>query len=337
MLVYAGAERTGRWSGAGVQPQNFPRGMGAKTDEAFVALQAGGLEMIYDHPVEAITDMLRGFFTGPLLVGDYSQIEARTLAWLAGQQDLLDVFAAKQDPYAFMASRLYGRPITKDSTDDSLPPGITPRFMGKQVVLGCGYGMGAEKFQTMLSDVYDVDIEAATAMKTINIYRRANQSIVKWWGKLEEAAQEALRKPGTVTTAGRVTMETATIGGFLYLLVHLPSGRNLHYFEPELSGDSNIKYWGRNPYAGGKWDRISGYGGKFAENITQALSRDLMADAMLRLEDAGFRLLLTVHDEIVSEVTGLLSTFKDVMLSTPSWAAGLPVDAEVFQCARYRK
>jgi DNA polymerase len=349
MLVYAGAERTGRWSGVGIQPQNFPRGMGEATDAAFSALHAGVFEMVYEHPVESLTEMLRGFFKGPLLVGDYAQIEARTLAWQAGQADLLAVFAKKEDPYSFMASRIYGRPIDKKSTDPSLPPGITPRFMGKQVVLGCGYGMGPDKFMSMLADVYDVDIDIAFAYRVVNTYRAVNRSITRFWDRLGEAARFVVtsKKADVVVQAWpairgsiagpTIRMGMTEVGGLPYLWIQIPSGRRLYYCEPAVNGD-NLEYWGRNPYAGGRWDRIHGYGGKFAENITQALSRDLMADAMLRLDAKGFNLVLTVHDEIVAEDdAGLLPAFKEIMLTLPKWAEGLPVDADVFSCGRYRK
>jgi len=300
-------------------------------------LPGGRYRMVYEHPVESLTEMLRGFFVGPFLVGDYAQIEARTLAWLAGQTDLLEVFAKKLDPYAFMASRIYGRTITKESTDPSLPPGITPRFMGKQVVLGCGYGMGPEKFQTMLDGVYDVQIDIPFAYRVVSTYRATNPAITALWRRLGEAAKyTVLLKKERIQVASNIAMGMTTVGGLHYLWIEIPSGRKLYYCEPVVAGD-NLEYWGRNPYKGGKWDRIHGYGGKFAENVTQALSRDLMADAMLRLEARGFNLLLTVHDEIVADDNGLLPLFKQVMLTIPDWAKGLPVDAEVFSCQRYRK
>jgi DNA polymerase len=142
------------------------------------------------------------------------------------------------------------------------------------------------------------------------------------------------RKEFRVTS--NISMGMTGVGGLHYLWIQIPSGRRLYYCEPEMVGDG-LEYWGRNPYKGGKWDRVRGYGGKFVENITQALSRDLMGNAMLRLEEQGFKLVATIHDEIVAEDNGLLSAFKEVMLSAPAWARGLPVDVEVFQCARYRK
>jgi DNA polymerase len=336
MLVYYGAAATGRWSGAGVQPQNFPRGLGEGTEQAFEALASGALELLYDDPVGTIADMLRGFFIGPLLVGDYAQIEARMLAWRAGQLDLVKVFADHGDPYSMMASRIYGRPINKHSTDPALPDGFTPRFLGKQVVLGCGYGMGPEKFRRMLSDIYDLDITAELAERAVATYRVSNGRILAYWKRLESAARYVLGTKKAVQVDAQTGMGLTRVGGIEYLFIHLPSGRKLYYCEPELS-DDGIRYWGRNIYTGGKWERIGTYGGKLAENVTQALSRDIMASAMIRLDAAGFELLLTIHDEIVAKDNGLLPAFKEIMLTPPEWAKGLPLDVETFQAQRYRK
>lgn len=329
MLVYCGAERTGRWSGMGVQPQNFPRGLGEGTEEFFDALEHGVVEHLYDNPVATVAEALRGFLVGPFIVGDYSQIEARTLAWLAGQADLLKVFAEKGDPYKHMASRIYGKPMAEVTKDE--------RFMGKQVVLGCGYGMGSQKFQRMLSEIYDVDISADLAMRVVSMYRSVNARIVAFWGRLERAFIHVVQsgKP-LVCVTPNIKMGNIEVGGIRYAFIELPSGRRLYYCEPEMSADG-VRYWGRNIYTGGKWDRVSTYGGKLAENVTQATSRDLMAQAMLKLDAEGFRLLLTVHDEIVADDNGLSEKFKAVMLSLPGWAQGLPVDAEVFSSRRYRK
>jgi DNA polymerase len=183
-----------------------------------------------------------------------------------------------------------------------------------------------------------VDIDLPFAYRVISTYRAANGAITALWRRLGEAAKHVVMlKKADLAVTSNIRMGYQLVGGLHYLWIQIPSGRKLWYCEPEMVGEG-LEYWGRNPYKGGKWDRIRGYGGKFAENVTQALSRDLMADAMLRLEDAGFKLLLTVHDEIVAEAEeGLLLAFKQVMLSSPDWAKGLPVDAEVFQCARYHK
>jgi DNA polymerase len=241
----------------------------------------------------------------------------------------LKVFAEKGDPYKMAAARIYGKPekeITKDE-----------RFMGKQVTLGAGYGMGADKFQRMLDDTYDIEIDVPFAFRVINTYREANRAITGLWRRLGEAAKHVVMlKKEDVAVTSNIRMGMTTVGQLPYLWIQIPSGRRLYYCEPVMVGD-NLEYWGRNPYKGGKWDRVHGYGGKFAENITQALSRDLMADAMLRLEAEGFKLVATIHDEVVAEGSEGLEQFKKTMRVSPPWAAGLPLDVEVFTCKRYRK
>lgn len=330
-LIYAGAERTTRWSSGGVQLHNIPRGMGEATDQAFDALAVGGLDILYDDTVGTVADMLRGFFVEDpgLIVGDFAQIEARGLAWSAGQADLVASFAKGEDVYCNMASRIYGRTVTKKDKDE--------RFMGKVTVLGCGYGMGWGKFQRFLSEVYDIDIEERMAMLVINTYRETNHRIAAWWRRLDDAFKFTVRhQKDRVQVDSRITMGTTEVGGLRYAWIGLPSQRRLWYAEPSIKEEA-VEYWGRNIYKGGKWDRVSTWGGKLAENITQATSRDVMAEAMLKLDAAGFKLLLTVHDEVVALDTGSVSRYKEIMLTPPEWATGLPIDVEIFQSRRYRK
>ncbi len=330
-LIYAGAERTTRWSSGGVQLQNIPKGMGEAADTAFEALAAGALDLLYDDTVGTVADMLRGYFIEApgLLVGDFAQIEARALAWLAGQHDVVQAFAKGEDLYCRMASRIYGREITKKDKPE--------RTMGKVVVLGAGYGIGWEKFQTYLSDVWDIDVDEAFAMRVIGTYREANHRIAAWWRRLDDAFKFTVRhQKDRVQVDARVSMGTTEVGGLRYAWIQLPGGRRLWYAEPAMT-DKGVEYWGRNIYKGGKWDRVGTWGGKLAENITQATARDVMADAMLRLDAAGFGLLLTVHDEVVAVDNGDVAGYKSILMTPPGWASGLPIDVEIFQSRRYRK
>lgn len=342
VLIYSGAERTQRWSSGGIQVHNFPRGLGKKTDVAFEALRSGAFEMLYENPVDVIAQMLRGFLLGPMLVGDFAQIEARTLNWFAGQKDILDIFRAKGDVYCHTASAIYGRPITKKSTDPKLPAGIDPRFIGKTTELGAGYGLGWQKFQRQLNEVFDVQIDAEFAMRIINTYRATHQHVCAWWRRLEQGFTFAVqRNVPRLQVDPKIAMGNVEVGGLRYAYIELPSGRRLYYAEPEMTADG-VRYWGRNIYLGGKWDRVSTYGGKLAENIVQAFSRDVMGEAMIRLAVKGYKLLSTVHDEIVSEDPSpedpdLLSDYHNIMVVTPSWAEGLPIEVEVFRSRRYRK
>jgi DNA polymerase len=338
-LIYGGAERTTRWSSGGVQLHNLPRGLGEATDLAFDALNAGLIELLYDDAVGTIAEALRGFLVGPFLVGDFAQIEARSLNWFAGQSDIIALFAAKKDVYCFTASKIYGREITKSSTDPKLPPGVSPRFIGKTTELGAGYGIGSEKLQRQLDEVFDIQIDMDFAAKIVSTYRSTHSRVVQWWETLQNGfTRVVMRNLPRIQVDAKVAMGNVVVGGLRYAYIELPNGRRLYYAEPEMTADG-VRYWGRNIYKGGKWDRVSTYGGKLAENVVQAFSRDVMADAMLRLDAAGYKLLLTVHDEIIAEDDGahLLANFKDIMLCTPSWAEGLPIDVEVFQTRRYRK
>lgn len=334
-MVYAGAERTARWSSMGVQLQNFPRGLGTATEEAFQALKAGVLPVVYADPVGTVAEMLRGFLVGPFLVGDFAQIEARMLAWLAGEEPLLQLFREKADPYCAMASRIYSKPVTKKDKDE--------RFMGKQVVLGAGYGLGHRGFRRLLDETYDVDVSEEFAQRVVKVYRAANPAIVKFWGLLERGWAFATQKdtPGKKYKVGPVYMGTVHHQGEKYTFIELPSGRRMYYARPEVKSDE-LRYFGRDLKRGGMWGTVKTYGGKLAENVTQAASRDVLAEAMLRLDDLGFNLVATVHDEVVCETHPLyadaeLKQFEEELVKVPRWAKGLPIEAEVFQAQRYRK
>lgn len=339
-FVYGGAERTLRWSSWGVQLQNFPRGFGAKQELAFRLLDAGLLDLSFDDIVGTVAEMLRGFILGPLIVGDYAQIEARVLVWLAGQKEMLKVFSEHGDPYSVMASKVYGRTITKESTDDSLPSGVTPRFMGKQLVLGAGYGLGHKGFRRLLDETYDVDIEEEEAKRLIKIFRRSNPEVVNLWGVLERGWRYATSNKSKLIQVGPVQMGTTTVGDIPYTFIVLPSGRRLWYADARVKPNGDLRYFGRDLKRGGSWQMVGTYGGKLAENVTQAVARDIMALGMLRLEEHGWPMLGTVHDEAISRPKGGADEeqeFQRVMCELPSWAAGLPVEAEVFTSDRYRK
>jgi DNA polymerase len=348
-MVFHGAG-TGRWSSMGVQLHNLLRGLAHETPDwpaidksenanelAFAALHSGTMAELYPNPIRAIASMMKGFILGPLLAGDFSQIEARTLAKLARQFDLLDAFANKKDPYRAMASRLYVKPPERISTSE--------RFMGKQVVLGCGYGLGKHGFQYLLKTVYDIDVTLDESDRIVKIYRAANENTVSYWWALERLAKQAvMEQPQTFMTSS----DCPGIGVRTFrrwLCIRIPSGRVLWYYEPELEPDEKgmtLFYQGRDTTKGGRWSRIKLYGGKLAGHVTQATARDIMADAMLRLLDAGFTLLLTVHDEIVSpasdpEVPEETARFAKLMRQPPAWWPDIPLDVEVHWSMRYQK
>lgn len=363
-FVYCGAERTARWSANGIQPQNFPRGFtGLEIFLVFRAIERGmdWMEVLFvgcarpaPEPALTVTSTiangLRGFIVAPpgntLIVGDLSQIEARTLNWLAGETYKVEMFANGEDLYSYMASAIYGKEINKKDHP-------AERFMGKQAELGAGYGLGARGFQFMLDDNYDVQISEDFAQTVINTYRAKSPRVTKFWDRVQacfvhvignRSKKVALWPEAVREGRPQIFMGTFERENILYAYIELPSGRRLYYAAPSLVSSPKgpqARYFGRDRYSKG-WTDVRTYGGKLAENITQALSRDVMAEAMLRLQEAGFALNGTVHDEIISEEEEAGSEekakqFHDLMVQVPEWAPGLPLEAEVFVSRRYRK
>jgi DNA polymerase len=355
-FLYCGAERTNRWSSSGVQMQNFKRGLGETTNIAFKALHAGALEYILEGadasaphepkltPTGIISEILKGFLIGPFLVGDFSTIEPRVLAWLAEDEDQLALFRKGGDPYCALASVIYNRMITKKD--------IGERFMGKQGELGCGYGLGANGFQFMLDDTYDVQIEEEFAQQVVNAYRQRHPKIVKFWKRVNDGFVYALaKKIPRLRVTRNLYMGYSEINTYInssgvetpvpYLWIELPSGRKMYYATPELEATKKgpcVSYFGRDRYSGG-WGWVRTYGGKIAENVTQSIARDAMAEALLRLDAAGFDLNMTVHDEGTAEQDGTkdLREFKRIMEIRPKWALDLPIKVDAYETLRYRK
>lgn len=355
-LMYHGAG-TGRWAGRGVQLHNLPRpSLGKRDVEGAIGLISQSarpadadddIEFLYGATPSVISDCLRGCVIardGKILrVADFANIEGRVNAWGGGQADKVALFAENGPVYERMASVIYGIPIeqvTKESME---------RFVGKQSELGCGYGMGWEKFMRSLYDDFGVVIAQELARLTIDKWRETNPKIVQWWYDLEEAAIAAMRTPGHVFTSGPVEFYCphATHERAGFLLCRLPNGRLLYYRRPEIRNvktpwgqeKEQLTYMARNSFTN-KYERQKTYGGKLCENVVQAISRDLLADAMLRVERHGYPVVLTVHDEIVSEADrghGSQEEFEQLMAHVPSWASGCPIHVEGFASLRYRK
>jgi DNA polymerase bacteriophage-type len=332
VFSYHGAQ-TGRWAGRGFQPQNLPRPAFNDADtcvKLFEQRDPELLEMLYGDPMAALSSCLRSMIVpaqgNRLMVVDFNAIEARVLAWLAGEQEPLDVFATGQCIYCHAATSIYGRTITKADKEE--------RQIGKVAVLALGYQGGVGAFQTMAA-AYRVEIEDELADQIKVKWRKANKNIVRFWYALEEAANNAVKHRGHAFDAGPITFKCH--GDFLF--AKLPSGRRLAYYQPRL-GNNGLEFWGTDSRLGGRWAKLDTYGGKLAENITQAVARDLLADAMLRVEAAGYPVVMHVHDEIVSEVPkdfGSLAKFEELICQMPDWATGLPMAVEGFECERYRK
>lgn len=345
-FLYCGAERTSRWSSSGVQLQNLKRGLGETTEIAFRALRSGALEFVLEGadasaphepkltPTGIVSEIMKGFLLGPFLVGDFSTIEPRVLAWFADDEEQLKLFRDGGDPYCALASVIYGRKITKKDVGE--------RFMGKQGELGCGYGLGAGGFQFMLDDTYDVQIEKEFAQQVVNAYRQRHPKNVAFWKRLNDGFIYALaKKIDRIRVTKHLSMGYSEIAKTPFLWIELPSGRKMYYGTPELEATPKgpcVVYYGRDRYTGG-WGWIRTYGGKLAENVTQGFAREVIAEAMLRLDAEGFDLQMTVHDEVAAEQDGTkkLEDFRSIMETPPPYAFDLPIKVDAYETLRYRK
>ena len=332
-LVYHGAS-TGRWSGAGVQLQNLPRDTVKDFEWSRKNLTAS-----MDKVLSTLSRMVRGsIMAAPdhrLMWADYAAVEARGVAWLAGQEDLIDLFAKGGKVYEEMAAVIFNVPaeeIGKDSLE---------RFLGKTVILGCGYSMGAQKFR-MSCAAMGTEIDEELAYRAVNAYRSNYAKIPRLWKMLDEAAIAAIAERGRETKYRSVSFYADKN----WLLIKLPSGRKLFYREPRLVtyagpyGEKvSVEYSAVNSMTK-KWNRERTFGGKLTENIVQGLCRDLIADAMLRLETSGYPVIASVHDEVISEVPvgqGSVEEMVALMCQLPDWAKDFPLAAEGKEGLRYGK
>lgn len=335
------AAGTGRFGGQGIQFQNFPRGVIddiiPAIDEVLVHNDASAIEMIYGDLMSFFSSILRGMLIPTegheLFAVDYNAIEVRVLFWLADNRKGLQHLRNGSDLYCELASKIYKTKVTKKDK--------SKRFVGKEAVLGCGYGMGAAKFQSSVNNKgQEIDLDLSKlAVKT---YREENKEVVMMWGNLEACAILAVKSPGKKYRTNKTTWFKE--GRFLFC--ELPSGRRLAYCDPFIRNMEVFKkvkpvlhFWGVNSTTK-KWAVEKAWGGLLCENVCQAVSRDLTADAMLKMEAAGLTVLLTVHDEIVPEAPiGQFEVHEveDIMLDLPEWAEGLPVTVEGFKSHRYKK
>jgi DNA polymerase len=206
------------------------------------------------------------------------------------------------------------------------------------IVHNCGYGLGSKKFREQLDTVYDVQVDEPFAERCIRAFRRKYSAISALWKKLETGFAYAVSNRSKRIRVGPVFMGLTEISGREFAFIEMPNGRRMFYAYPRVNEEGRVEYLGRNLYKGGAWEIVSTYGGKTTENLVQALSRDLLAGAMLNLDRAGFPLVLTVHDEVVAEGGAeRLKEFEEIMKRVPPWATGLPLGVESFHCVRYRK
>lgn len=343
-LLQYHAATTGRWGGRIIQPQNMPRPKLSREEikEATDVILSGDvlmLEALFGPPMDVVSSCLRAMLVAgegkTLVAADFSAIEARVLAWLAEEESTLDVFRDSGKVYEHAAARIYNvgmADVTKDQ-----------RFIGKVAVLALGYGGGKVAFARMAS-VYGVELPESKAEEIKVAWRKANQKTVAFWAALEAASMEAVRRPGITIPASR-NIAFRKSGSFLWC--RLPSKRVICYPFPKIIMKETP--WGEEKptlafktvnSVTKKWGDTDTYGGKLAENITQAVSRDLLAEAIIRVESAGWPVVLHVHDEVVCEVPDsftYLGCFVRVVEESPAWAEGLPLAAEGWVSTQFGK
>ncbi|RRK35463.1 hypothetical protein EBB54_20640 [Schaedlerella arabinosiphila] len=336
LLQFYGANRTGRWAGRLVQVQNLPQNHIEDLELARRLVREGrfeDVEMLYDSTPNVLSELIRTAFVPEpgcrFVVADFSAIEARVLAWLAGERWRLEVFSSHGKIYEASASAMFHVPI------EEVTKGSPLRQKGKIAELGLGYGGAAGALVSM--GALEMGLSEDELPSLVAAWRRANPHITQFWWDVDKAAVEAVTKR-TGTRAGRITFEYRS--GILFVM--LPSGRKLAYVKPRLAvnkfGREGLTYEGISENK--KWGRIETYGPKLVENIVQGTARDLLAEAMLRVERKGYSIVMHCHDEIIAEVpegSGSVEEMCEVMAVQPFWAEGLPLRADGYECPFYQK
>lgn len=349
LFRYYGANRTGRWAGRLVQLQNLPQNHIEELDEARQLAKMNDLDMIeliYDKPTHILSQLIRTAFVAPegytFSVADFSAIEARVIAWVAGEEWRLDLFKdPKADIYCASASKMFGVPVHK---------GDELRQRGKVAELALGYGGGVNALTTMDTKKALTEEEKPEILLK---WREANKKVVSLWKSLENAAKKCI----STRTAQVFEIDSLASVTFRYesgaMTIELPSGRKLFYPSARLgirtiqgvNGDfdvQDISYFGQDQTTG-KWVNLHTYGGKLTENIIQAISRDLLANAIFKVFDLGYNIVLHVHDEIAAEIPKdgkeetVLQQMIDAMCTAPEWAANIPLRAAGYITEYYKK
>lgn len=336
LLQFYGANRTGRWAGRLVQAQNLPQNHLPDLELAREIVKSGDeelLDALFASVPGTLSELIRTAFIPRdgcrFLVADFSAIEARVLAWLANEEWVLEEFRGKGKIYEATASRMFHVPqesIIKGN------PNYAYRQKGKQATLSCGYGGGVGALKAMGAKMPEAEMQPL-----VDAWRAANPNIVAFWSALDRAARTVIRRK-TSAHVGKVTLYWQDDKMFM----RLPSGRNLCYQSPHFTengfGSDAIGYYA--PNAAGQMVVQETFGGKLAENATQAIARDILAHALLTLEKNGYPVVFHVHDEAVIEKPtgqGSLEEACRLMAIAPDWAKDLPLRADGYECAYYRK
>ena len=335
LLQFYGANRTGRWAGRLVQIHNLPQNHMEDLELARSLVKEGRydlIELFYDSTPEALSELIRTAFVARpgcrFIVSDFSAIEARVMGYLAGENWVMEEFRGAGKIYEQTAAKMFHIPIGE------ITKGSPYRARGKVASLACQYG-GAEGALVSMGALNFVKEEELKGL--VQSWRSANPHIVNYWYEIDGAVKAAV-KERKITTVGKVTVYYQS--GMLKIT--LPSGRVLSYVRPRMTtnrfGSESVSYEGVGTNR--KWTRIESYGAKFCENIVQAMARDVLAEAMLRLEKSGFDIVCHIHDEVVLEVPEGISSVEEVnqiMAVCPDWCEGLPLKAAGFESPFYKK
>lgn len=333
MFQFYGANRTGRFAGRIVQLQNLPQNHLPDLEQARELVRRGDYEMLsllYDSVPNVLSELIRTAFVPAFgykfVVSDYSAIEARVLSHLAQQKWRIDVFHNGRDIYCETASRMFGCVVEKHGQNAHL------RQKGKISELALGYGGSTGALKAM--GALDMGLAEEELQPLVAMWRRANPRIVQYWWDVDNAVKKAIKQK-VPTKVGCVRFEARN--GMLF--IHLPSGRRLSYVKPQICenrfGGESVNYLGVDSTK--HWSRIESYGPKFVENITQAISRDILCYAMRSLAD--YRIVGHVHDELIIEAENSVSleTICEQMGRTPPWLPGLELRADGYECRFYKK
>ena len=336
MMRFCGANRTGRWSGNILQPQNLPQNHLPDLTLARDIVKDGDFEMLdmmFGNVPNVLSELIRTVLIPKpnhrFIVADFSAIEARVLAWIAGEHWRIDTFKNGGDIYCASASKMFKVPVEKHGVNGEL------RQKGKISELACGYGGSVGALKNM--GAVEMGVQENELQGLINDWRNANPHIVRFWYEVGNAAMKAIKEKTTVPLGKLVFAYERGI-----LFIRLPSGRRLSYIKPRIGtnrfGGDSITYMGIN--SAKKWDRLETFGGKLTENIVQGTARDLLANALINAANAGYDTVFHVHDEIICEVPngyGSVDELCKLMCIKPEWADGLPLNADGFECEYYKK
>lgn len=334
LIQFYGANRTGRYSGRLIQVQNLRRNNLKDLELARSLVKNRDYEtmkILYESPSDVLSQLIRTAFIPKegtrFIISDFSAIEARVLAWLAGEQWVLDAFENGEDIYCRTASRMFGVPVEKHGVNGHL------RQKGKIATLACGYqgALGALKAMGGI----EMGLSEDELQSIVDSWREANPNIVSLWWDIDSIVKRVVKTRSKEEYKNLVISYEKGI-----LFIELPSKRRLAYPKAKIGtnrfGGESIVYEGI--VVGNKWDKIESYGGKFVENIVQAIARDILAEAMMRLEKKGFNIVMHIHDEVVIESdSSSIEEINEIMSIVPIWAPGLILDADGFESEFYKK